>query len=228
LRKTKYMKPILTFIEKNRYTTLLISLVVMILLPFFFEGPGQQVLSSICMSLVFIIAVEAVSTRRRFLIFGIIIAAILISFEWLLFFIKEEHSLRIVAYIFIFCFMSFIISRLVKAIMGNKKVDREIIMAAISIYLILGVLGALLAGIIDVVYPEAYTISTEGSGLLWVNFLYYSFVTMTTLGYGDIVPIMEESKALSFMLAIIGQFYIAIIMAILVAKLISQSDKNSQ
>jgi len=124
--------------------------------------------------------------------------------------------------------MSFIISRLVKAIMGNKKVDREIIMAAISIYLILGVLGALLAGIIDVVYPEAYTISTEGSGLLWVNFLYYSFVTMTTLGYGDIVPIMEESKALSFMLAIIGQFYIAIIMAILVAKLISQSDKNSQ
>ena len=53
------------------------------------------------------------------------------------------------------------------------------------------------------------------------SWLYFSFVTLTTLGYGDITPVSATARSLSFMQAVAGQFYVAVLVAGLVSAYIS-------
>ncbi len=55
--------------------------------------------------------------------------------------------------------------------------------------------------------------------------LYYSFVTMTTLGYGEILPVTDQARAITILLSILGPMYVAILIAMLVGKYASQPDK---
>ena len=65
--------------------------------------------------------------------------------------------------------------------------------------------------------PNSYSHST-GMQLELYNYIYYGFVTMTTLGYGDIIPITNKSQALALMLVISGQLFLSVIIAINIAK----------
>jgi hypothetical protein len=59
-----------------------------------------------------------------------------------------------------------------------------------------------------------------------INFVYYSFVTQTTLGYGDITPITAPARSLSLLEAVIGQLYVAVLIARLVGIHIAQSSRE--
>ena len=59
------------------------------------------------------------------------------------------------------------------------------------------------------------------------DWIYFSFVTITTLGYGDITPVTQTAKTLSFTEAIVGQFYIAVLVAGLVSAYISTKKDGS-
>jgi hypothetical protein len=61
---------------------------------------------------------------------------------------------------------------------------------------------------------------------VFVNFLYYSFITMSTVGYGDIIPCIPETQTLAYFLSITGQLYVAIIIAFLIGKLLMQSAQE--
>ena len=56
--------------------------------------------------------------------------------------------------------------------------------------------------------------------------IYYSFVTMTTLGYGDITPKIHVAATLAYVQALIGQLYVAILIARLVSMYSTQSDED--
>jgi hypothetical protein len=59
------------------------------------------------------------------------------------------------------------------------------------------------------------------------HFIYYSFVTMSTLGYGDITPISSPARSLSVLTAVVGQFYIAVLIARLVGMHIAQAQRGN-
>ena len=83
--------------------------------------------------------------------------------------------------------------------------------------MLLGLVSSLLFSITETISPNSFAISDQfGEG--FYNYVYYSFVTLTTLGYGDITPITHQGKAISFTIAITGQLYIAIVIAMLVGK----------
>ncbi len=60
----------------------------------------------------------------------------------------------------------------------------------------------------------------------FVDFLYFSFITMATVGYGDITPISSETQTLSYLIAIIGQLYVAIVVAIIVGKYLARNNNT--
>jgi voltage-gated potassium channel Kch len=69
--------------------------------------------------------------------------------------------------------------------------------------------------------------STFSSGSSFANFIYYSFVTLTTLGYGDIVPVSPHARALSSLEAVIGQLFIAVLIARLVGMhIVHETEKK--
>lgn len=105
-----------------------------------------------------------------------------------------------------------------KNVLFGERVDRNTIVGAICLYLLMGLIWALLYLFIAQAVPGAFNGIEQG--LWYENFsalTYYSYVTLTTLGYGDISPVAPVARFLVYMEAIVGVFY----MAVLVASLIS-------
>ena len=96
---------------------------------------------------------------------------------------------------------------------GNKN---NMILISITGYLIIGLIGGLVTAGLAHFYPDAYYHST-GMELSLFSFIYYSFVTMTTLGYGDIIPITDNSQSLAVILVIAGQLFLSIIIGMNIA-----------
>lgn len=93
---------------------------------------------------------------------------------------------------------------------------------AVCVYLLLGTLWAFAYSLLDVVAPGSFNGIGVGTDRGWDSgWLYFSFVTMTTLGYGDISPVSATARTLAYMQAVFGLFYIAILVAGLVSGYIS-------
>jgi small-conductance mechanosensitive channel len=111
-------------------------------------------------------------------------------------------------------------------IFRERRVTANLICASIVVYLIIGLVWGFAYGLLDSLQPESFSIpegKLENSRLL---FLYYSFVSLTTLGYGDVTPMTAPASFLSLIEAIVGQMYVAILVARLVGINISQSLQN--
>lgn len=100
----------------------------------------------------------------------------------------------------------------------QKTVTGETLWAAINVYVLIGMLFAFIYSMVVILEPEAFSGNqlTQSQDLTQ-TFLYFSFVTMTTLGYGDITPKIQVAATLTYVQALIGQLYVAILIARLVS-----------
>lgn len=114
-----------------------------------------------------------------------------------------------------------------KRVATDPEISANRIVGAIAVYLLLGVLWAVAYTLLELNSPESFTGFEVAARAEWDSeWLYFSFVTMTTLGYGDIAPVSAIARVLAYMQAVFGQFYIAILVAGLVSAYISQKDRE--
>ena len=95
-------------------------------------------------------------------------------------------------------------------------------MGALSVFLLVGVLWQLLYQTADLVFPDAFAGLSGEPGVRLTQLFYFSFVTLTTLGYGDITPTRPETMSLVTVEAVVGQAYLVVVVAYLVARLVSE------
>ncbi len=108
-------------------------------------------------------------------------------------------------------------------VMQRGKVNLNKIVGAVCVYLILGTFWALLCLALEMAVPGSYAGLERYDEELWLwRLIYYSFVTLTTIGYGDITPANAFSETLAWIEGLIGQFYIAILVASLVGMYIAE------
>ncbi len=131
------------------------------------------------------------------------------------------------------CLFLGIVILLLRQIIMAKDVSAKIIFDSIMGYLLLGVIYSIFVAFILRYDPGSYAnaqISSSDSGNI-ANMsvsLYYSFVSLASLGYGDIVPLKPYTRSLATFIAISGQFYITVIVALLVGKYSArQKDKKN-
>ena len=130
---------------------------------------------------------------------------------------------------FIAAFFIFVMSFLIRFIVKSGSADMNVLLASINIYLLAGIVGACFSFVLYILYPEAYNFPAYIVKPQFVQFLYYSFITMSTVGYGDITPRIPETQTLSYILSIAGQLYVAIVIALLIGKFLMEGDqKNSK
>ena len=130
---------------------------------------------------------------------------------------KGVLNLNLVAFsIFLFIHTVVMLRRVVYA----KHVNRTTVLSCVNIYIFIGFLGACVACLIELDLPGSYNIASAPAGKLpeFHQFLYYSFVTLGTLGYGDVLPLNAFSQSLAIVLILVGQFYMAIVMALIIGK----------
>ena len=143
--------------------------------------------------------------------------------------LSENYQLHFVAYMaatLFFLDMIYLISRAI--LIEQTRVTGETLWAAINIYLLFGMMFAFLYSAVLALNPGAFAggILENDSQDITQSMVYYSFVTMTTLGYGDITPKIHVAATLAYVQALIGQLYVAILIARLVSMYATQSDED--
>jgi hypothetical protein len=93
----------------------------------------------------------------------------------------------------------------------------ELLFAAVCVYLLLGGVFAVTFGTVETLSPGSFQdIMTPGKPLAWQQLLYYSYVTIATLGYGDVLPVAPWARSLAILETVAGTLYLATIIARLV------------
>lgn len=213
------------------YLLLFVSLLVLLLAyPFFTRGPLALGALQLLVTGVLLAAAGAVAggTRRRRLVWILAGAALGTGWAQLLF---QERALGLLGQGLSFLFFAWVTGELVAHLLRAGRATAETLFAAFSAYLLLGVVFAFVYGIVDLLAPGALAGSLDpGGGAApgtgrFGELLYFSFVTLTTLGYGDIAPAGAGARALAPVEALLGQLYLAALVARLVGlHLLERSD----
>jgi voltage-gated potassium channel len=208
----------------GRHSVLLASLVVLLVaLPLGNVLSGGDTSFSILLALVLVAAVF-VNTPQRWSS----LAASTIGFGAILGLaaaaVTGALALRIVADALSLALLGFTTLLMLNSLIYSRRVSPDTIIGGICVYLLIGLCFAMTFGLIcdlepgSIVEGEApITRAMSGEFSHATKLLYYSFVTITTLGYGDITPRSELAQMLAVGEAIIGQLYLAIFVARLVA-----------
>jgi voltage-gated potassium channel Kch len=99
----------------------------------------------------------------------------------------------------------------------SKKIGRLEFLEAVNTYLLFGIAASILFKAVYVIDPNTFT-SSLGTFDSRSDFIYFSFVTLTTLGYGDILPVSAAARSLVVFFSVSGQLYLTMIIALLVGK----------
>jgi len=113
-------------------------------------------------------------------------------------------------------FLIFTLASLLRAVINARKVTHDTIYGAISVYLMMAVVWGAAYMLLETIQPTAFSmdIARHGNRLMdWSDCVFYSFVTLTTIGYGDIVPITAQARSLSILEAVSGTLYVAVLIA---------------
>jgi len=114
----------------------------------------------------------------------------------------------------------------VRFAMRTRDVDAAHVYAGLSAYLLAGAFFGVLHWRVEQVWPGSYVGSSDGFSL--TSAIYFSFVTLATLGYGDLVPKTELARGLAVFEAVAGQLYIAVLLARLVSAHAQSANKRDK
>jgi hypothetical protein len=204
------------FFYREKFTFLLFSLFLYEIVAPFFENLIQKgFFAKISFLMVLFAAILTGSAKQKSWIVILILAFLSFILFWLKLFFTSEMILRvdIILKILFYICMIFIITR---DFYKSDSVSRDTISAALIGYLLLILFWANLYFFLELLYPNSFTVTHEAILSDPSILRYFSFVTITTLGYGDIAPITSQARSLAVSEAFIGQMYVAVLIARLV------------
>ena len=212
-------------IRMGRFLFLFISIILMMVLRPLLGGVGRlTILTDIFFGAVLISGLWAVSQKRRVFLVALLMAIPAVVLGWVPHFV-ELPLLWILSRVFLAIFFVVMVVFLLSHIRRAKEVTADLIMGAASTYFLMGFLWAFIFFFIETVSPGSFRL--EGSPAdMESQLIYYSFVTLTTVGYGDVTAASMIARSYSVLEAIIGQLYLTVLVAGLVGLHISQSTER--
>jgi len=168
--------------------------------------------------------VYSISQKKGQMISGVILATVMLASLWMQYLIPNNEILAIGMLVGVI-FSVVVIANILGFIIKSEGVSREIIFAALLLYLLAAFMWAFLYAFLEIIDPASFNIDPSRPEGHFLIFQYYSFVTITTLGYGDITPVTEVAKAFSVLEAVIGQLYLVVAVAWLVGMHVSSKSR---
>jgi hypothetical protein len=208
-------------------------LIALALLFFFFpfveEIKGGELIVAVLLTLVLISAVLAVASRRSTLIVALLLAIPAVGGRWINHFWPSllPPAVFLVATLVL---IAFVVAHLLHFVLSAPSVDTEVLCASISAYVMLGLIWTIAYWLVDQVTPGAFAFNTTTGAkesMRGFNAFYFSFVTLSTVGYGDITPVSHVARTLAALEAMTGLLYVAVLIARLVALYSSPKSHDS-
>ena len=205
------------FFDENEFLLLLIALLSFLLIPSFIVHSGVKsgVIYGLLV-LVLLIGIYEISESKILCRIGILLSILTLLFNSLSFSQNDPlvFLLRMGSLIAFFGLLT--IHVLIR--MGKfEKVTTNVIYAAVNGYILIGLIGGMGFRLINHFYPSSFMF-TNGLEAKIDDLTYFSFITLSSLGYGDISPVTPPGQSLSIFISICGQMYTAIIIGIIIGK----------
>lgn len=154
-------------------------------------------------------------TRSLYLLDTLFVAPTLLA-TWLDSIYQNDYTF-VASYVTMVIFLLYLLYLIVVEMIHTHKVTSNTVFGAINIYLIAGLIWAYTFVLLHHFNTDAFAMPAYSAAKEMLEFAYYSYTTLTTLGYGDIVPKSPEARMLSVMEAVFGQLYLAIVIAKMVS-----------
>ena len=213
---------------KDRFLFLLISILcLLVMAPIFKDFIGIRVLMDIFFTTTLISGVYAVSKKKYIPLTAALLALPMLASIWTNRFV-EIPLLVFVGDCFVIAFIAFLVIIILSFIFSEYEVTINVIYGSIVVYLLIAIMWAFVYSVLESIHPGSFVIGNSQIDVGRRLYIYYSFVTITTLGYGDITPTTDLANSFSFLEAVTGQLYIAILIARLVGIHIAQSMNRKE
>ncbi len=217
--------------HSGKFVYLLLSLLfLIILLPILYTTALGQIALNLLLTLTILSSLYTVSQKRRLVVGGLILAGMTFVTMWYSL-ITSNAPVAFVSLCLGMVFFMFTTISIIVHIFQEEEVTVDEIAAAISTYLLIGMTGAFLYAIIEYLVPGSIVSTTPASPMVrmhgpefpyFADYIYFSFTSLTTLGFGDIVPATPIARTFSYLEAVIGQIYLTVLVARLVGLHISR------
>lgn len=214
----------------NNFFYLTVSLIALLISSALAEIVGQGVIDHVLQLFIIVTFIVCLASLRfdkgwtRFLIM-LVCLWILATLAKIVFEIREMDFVML-ALTFSFFFGTF--KSTAKQVLFHGKVNTNKVIGSVALFLLLGLMWAIVYLIIIEYSPQAFTgLEAITWGENFSNAAYFSFVTLTTLGYGDISPITPLAQVVVYLEAIVGVFYMAIVVSSLVSANIENRENNN-
>jgi len=218
--------------NRNNFSYLLVALLIFIIgLPVTYDLDlmSERVFRVLSICSVLAIGIWSLRGTGRLFTVGMFVAIIGIITN-LLSVALDENALLIASQSILFVFLLLAMFNVLRQVAIGNDITPNRIVGAICVYLMLGVMWSIAYSALEFLQPGSFNGLTDlDTHALDADWIYFSFVTITTLGYGDILPVSQAARSLSLSEAIVGQFYIAVLVAGLVsAYMTTKSGSNDQ
>ena len=222
LKGNKKILPVLTA-NKVLFVLVLITVFLVPVVPIIYH----QITYSILITSLILTGTQLISKHRTLVLS---IALLTIAIVW----IGDAMALGVIKSIskgINVVLFTFIVINLVKQVSSAKMVAPKVILESINGYLMIGLVYSLMVAVLMSFDHSAFSFfnnnafPTQNENSIH-QFIYYTFSTLTTVGYGDVVPMTSVARSLSILISVTGQLYIAIVIALLIGKYIIQEGRS--
>jgi hypothetical protein len=222
VQATKRTNSVLERLRVRRFSAvqLLIALgIFFTCAPFLEEIKAGDLIVSFLLSLVLLSAVLAVADRRRTLVIAIWLAIPTLVARWFNHFRPDlvPPGVFLIGGLLLFIF---VVAQLLRFVLRAPSVTAEVLCASIAAYLMLGLIWTLAYWLVDRLTPGgafSYNTNAGPRSINGFDGFYFSFITLSTVGYGDITPVSRIARWLAAMEAMTGLLYVAVLIARLVS-----------
>lgn len=211
-------------VPRDNFSYLTIAIILLLLfsaiLDQFFDDVGERILLAVFV-LTLALGVWSIKRKQNFFRSGIgpVVGIILVT---LVGYLLDESGLSVVHILLMLVFFSLTCWVAFRQVLFSGRVDGNSIVGAICIYLLLGMIWGMLYLLIENIAPGSFKgLPETGTSANVDSLLYFSFISLNTMGFGDITASLPLARFLTYLEGLVGQFYLAILVASLVGTRVS-------
>ncbi len=179
---------------------------------------SSNIIISVALSMVLMAGLNAIQAKRFYVRLGLAVSVLFILTTSLFRFEANPFAV-LAAFTCFIIFCIFIIYHIINVLLSTQEIKASLIAGGLAGYLMIGVMLSFFFIMLEAFDSNALSATLQVEG--FTGFVYFSLITMTTVGYGDIVPLHPVAQITSAFAAIFSQFYLAVVVAVIVGKIIN-------
>jgi hypothetical protein len=209
---------------RSRYFYLLAATIFQVFFASFFPDREAYLLNAIAYSVFMLALINFISHNRRIIMLFLFFAIVSVTLAWIPAQTETGQKLFALEQIIAITFLLLVIYQIINQIVRSRSVSANMILGVITIYVLFGLLAGECNQLIQFYDPAAFAGNIDPADNADIR--YFSYVTITTLGYGDITPVSRLARASAVFFSLTAQIYLAVVIALIVGKFVSRPDRD--